>query len=280
MPTKEAKLDWRGRTMVSSEGDKIGKIDEIYLDDQTGEAEWALVNTGLFGSKSSFVPIADAQDHDGDVRVSFAKDDVSDAPKMEADGALSQDEEAQLYRHYGKDYTESHSDSGLPEGGAQSGGVSDRDDTQNGGDVSGRETDDAMTRSEEELHVGTTARETGRVRLRKYIVTENVTQTVPVKREEVRLEREPITDANRDTATAGADLSEEEHEVVLHEEQVDVSKTVVPKERVALGSDTVTDEREVSEEVRKEQIEMIDGDGEPAEGRDGQRDTDDGVSSR
>ena len=144
------------------------------------------------------------------------------------------------------------------------------------GDVSGRETDDAMTRSEEELHVGTTARETGRVRLRKYIVTENVTQTVPVKREEVRLEREPITDANRDTATAGADLSEEEHEVVLHEEQVDVSKTVVPKERVALGADTVTDEREVSEEVRKEQIEMIDGDGEPAEGRDGQRDTDDG----
>ena len=87
MPTKEAKLDWRGRTMVSSEGDKIGKIDEIYLDDQTGEPEWALVNTGLFGSKSSFVPIADAQDHDGDVRVSFAKDDVSDAPKMEADGA-------------------------------------------------------------------------------------------------------------------------------------------------------------------------------------------------
>ena len=137
-----------------------------------------------------------------------------------------------------------------------------------------------MTRSEEELHVGTTARETGRVRLRKYIVTENVTQTVPVKREEVRLEREPITDANRDTATAGADLSEEEHEVVLHEEQVDVSKTVVPKERVALGADTVTDEREVSEEVRKEQIEMIDRDGEPAEGRDGQRDTDDGVSSR
>ena len=74
MPTKEAKLDWRGRTMVSSEGDKIGKIDEIYLDDQTGEPEWALVNTGLFGSKSSFVPIADAQDHDGDVRVPFAKD--------------------------------------------------------------------------------------------------------------------------------------------------------------------------------------------------------------
>ena len=137
-----------------------------------------------------------------------------------------------------------------------------------------------MTRSEEELHVGTTARETGRVRLRKYIVTENVTQTVPVKREEVRLEREPITDANRDAATAGADLSEEEHEVVLHEEQVDVSKTVVPKERVALGADTVTDEREVSEEVRKEQIEMIDRDGEPTEGRDGQRDTDDGVSSR
>jgi uncharacterized protein (TIGR02271 family) len=146
-----------------------------------------------------------------------------------------------------------------------------------GNDVSGRETDDAMTRSEEELRVGTAQRETGRARLRKYVVTENVTQTVPVQREEVRVEREPITDADRDAATAGADLTEEEHEVVLHEEEVVVDKRAVPKERVRLDKDTVTEQRQVSEDVSKEQVELIDAAGEPADGRDGVRGTDDGV---
>ena len=81
-------------------------------------------------------------------------------------------------------------------------------------------TDDAMTRSEEELRVGNdAARESGRARLRKYVVTEQVEMTVPVQREEVRVEREPITDANVGEATAGPDISEEEHEVVLHEER-------------------------------------------------------------
>jgi uncharacterized protein (TIGR02271 family) len=260
MVNKETVLDWRGRNMVSADGDKIGKIDEIYLDKETDQPEWALVSTGLFGSKSSFVPIADAQDADGDVRVPFAKGDVSDAPRMDADGALSKDEEAQLYAHYGMDYSESPSDSGLPER-----GTSDDGDTTRGSNGGGRETDGAMTRSEEELDVGTTRRESGRVRLRKYVVTENVTKTVPVSREEVRVEREPITDANRDAATSGADLSEDEHEVVLHEEQVDVDKKAVPKERVAVGTETVTDEREISEDVRKEQVEVLDGDS--AEGR-------------
>ena len=112
-----------------------------------------------------------------------------------------------------------------------------------------------MTRSEEELRVGTARQERGRARLRKHVVTENVQQTVPVQREEVRVEREPITDANVDQALDGPAISEEEHEVVLHEEQPVVEKRAVPKERVRLSKDTVTDEREISEEVRKEQIE-------------------------
>jgi uncharacterized protein (TIGR02271 family) len=116
-----------------------------------------------------------------------------------------------------------------------------------------------MTRSEEELQVGTRAREAGRVRLRKYVITEQVTRTVPVQREEVRLEREPITDANIDAATSGPDISEEEHEVTLHEETPVVEKRVVPRERVRLDTDTVTDQRQVSEEVRKEQV-QVDGD--------------------
>ena len=112
-----------------------------------------------------------------------------------------------------------------------------------------------MTRSEEELRVGTAQQETGRVRLRKYVVTDQVQTTVPVQREEMRVEREPITDANRDQALAGPEISDEEHEVVLHEEVPVVDKQTVPKERVSLQKDTVTEERGVSEQVRKERIE-------------------------
>jgi uncharacterized protein (TIGR02271 family) len=112
-----------------------------------------------------------------------------------------------------------------------------------------------MTRSEEELRVGTTERESGRARLRKFVTTEQVEKTVPVKREEARLEREPITDANVGDAKDGPAISEEEHEVTLHEEEVVVDKRAVPKERVRLDKDTVTDEKQVSEEVRKEKIE-------------------------
>jgi uncharacterized protein (TIGR02271 family) len=271
-------LEWRGQTMVGSGGDKIGKIEEIYLDEQTEQPEWALVHTGMFGSKATFVPIADASTQGGDVQVPFEKATVKDAPKMEPDGELSEQDEAALYSHYGLDYGDSHSDSGLPEGGANGDATTGGTRGVAGRDVSGDETDGAMTRSEEELRVGTASRESGRVRLRKHVVTENVTQTVPVQREEVRVEREPITDANRDAATAGADISEEEHEVVLHEEQVVVDKTAVPKERVRLDKDTVTEQHSVSEQIRKEQIDQVDADGEPAEGRDGVRGTDDGVA--
>ncbi|MEJ7628777.1 MAG: YsnF/AvaK domain-containing protein, partial [Nocardioidaceae bacterium] len=119
--------------------------------------------------------------------------------------------------------------------------------------------DDAMTRSEERVEVGTQSREAGRARLRKYVVTENVTETVPVRKEKAVLEREPVTDANADEATSGADISEAEHDVVLHEERPVVQKTVEPVERVRLGTEEVQSEETVTEEVRKEQIET-DGD--------------------
>jgi uncharacterized protein (TIGR02271 family) len=129
-----------------------------------------------------------------------------------------------------------------------------------GRDASGPTTDDAMTRSEEELRVGTAERERGRVRLRKYVTTEHVEQAVPVRRERVRVEREPITDANLDAATSGPDISEADHEVVLREEEPVVEKRVVPRERVRLDKDTVTDEERVAEELRKEQIDLDDED--------------------
>jgi uncharacterized protein (TIGR02271 family) len=252
-PSIDTAQSWQGRTMVDPAGDKLGTIDGIYLDDETGQPEWATVTRGLFSAKAAFVPIAQAQDMGDSVQVPYDKQQVTDAPSPQADGSLSQDEEAELYRHYGMDYSESRSDSGLPAGTA--------DDTQDdtvGRDVSGPTTDDAMTRSEEELQVGTETRERGRARLRKYVTTEQQTVTVPVQREEVRVEREPITDANLDAATSGPAISEEEHEVTLREEEVVVDKRAVPKERVRLDTETVTDQRQVSEEVRKEQIQVDD----------------------
>ena len=119
-----------------------------------------------------------------------------------------------------------------------------------------------MTRSEEQLHVGTEKMQTGNVRLRKYITTENVTQTVPVSREEVHREREPITDSNRGAAMSGGDITEEEHEVTLHAERPVVSTETVPVERVRLGTETVSGEQENSETLRKEQIDEPDVTGE------------------
>ena len=120
--------------------------------------------------------------------------------------------------------------------------------------MSGTETDEAMTVSEERLRVGTEKRERGRAWLRKYVVTENVTKTVPVSHEEIRVEREPITDANVGAAKSGPDIGEEEHEVVLHEERPVVEKDVVPTERVRLNKETTTHDENVSGEVRKKKV--------------------------
>jgi len=244
---------WQGRELVDSDGEKIGNVKEIYEDDNTGKPEWALISSGLFGTRSHFVPLTGASPDGEHVRVNVTKQQVKDAPSIDGDGQLSEQEESRLFEHYSVPYTQEGSVTaqGQPNGGQRS----ETDGQQVGHDTSGPTTDDAMTRSEEELRVGTTQRERGRVRLRKYVVTEQVTKTIPVQREEVRLEREPITEANRGQATDGPAISEEEHELILHEEEPVIEKRVVPKERVSLGKESITEEREINEEIRKEQIE-------------------------
>jgi uncharacterized protein (TIGR02271 family) len=250
VPTIEDAKTWRGHDAVGPDANKLGTIEDIYLDQETGEPEWVALKTGMFGGKLSFAPLTQARQDGDTIVLPYKKDQIKNAPRVEADGALSQEEEAQLYRHYGLDYAETHSDTGLAENTGQD---------PVGHDVSGPTTDDAMTRSEEELRVGTTRREAGRARLRKYVVTEEETVTVPVQREEVRVEREPITDANLDDAMEGPAISEEEHEVVLHEDEPVVETRAVPKERVRMNKDTVTEQETVTEQVRKERID-VDGD--------------------
>ncbi|UUL77423.1 YsnF/AvaK domain-containing protein [Pseudarthrobacter sp. Fe7] len=246
--------------VLSQDGSKIGSIGQIYADDETGSPDWVTVKTGLFGTSESFVPLEGARIDGNDVVVPYDKDLVKDAPRVDVDGHLEPAEEDRLYTHYqlsGGTRTYTDATTGHEAGTAGTGTRRYEDEDAAGTvghDTSGPTTDDAMTRSEERLNVGTEKQATGRARLRKYITTENVTQTVPVQHEEVRIEREPITDANRGDALKGADISEEEHEVILHEERPVIEKETVPVERVRLNKETVTDETTVDEEVRKEHI--------------------------
>ncbi|MBJ7596900.1 PRC and DUF2382 domain-containing protein [Candidatus Nephthysia bennettiae] len=235
-----------GKDVIGADGEKIGKVEDLYFDRDTDQPEWVSVTTGFFGSHRSLVPLAEASDEGAQLRVPYSKDQVKEAPHYDPGQELSEEEEADLFRHYGMSYA------------GQGSGTSPAAPPAR--PTSGT-TDDAMTRSEERLQVGTERVETGRARLRKYIVTENVSKTVPVSREEVRVEREPITEANRDAALSGEGLSEQEHEVTLTEERPVVSKETVPVERVRLGKEKVTGEQEVSEEVSKEQIETDDQSG-------------------
>jgi stress response protein YsnF len=232
-----------GEKLVGADGGRIGEIKDVYLDEQTGQPEWFAVATGLFGRRVSFVPIQGTGWTEDGISVPFTKAEVKDAPHAEPDGQLSQDEEAALYSHYGLSYSERHSSSGLPEGGTRKG-------AQQGGRA-----DNAMTRSEEELVAGTRREPAQRVRLKKYVETEHVNITVPVKRERVRVVTEPITAENRDEAMRGPDIRENTHEETLYEEEPVVEKRTVPKERVRLEKETVTDEREVAADLRKERIE-------------------------
>ena len=246
-----------GATAIDAQGDKVGKIGQVYLSDATGQPEWVTVSTGLFGTKESFAPLYNARPGDGELRLAVTKQQVKDAPGIHADQHLDDAETDALYQHYA---------GYLDPATSQAGGTTYAEDAgtgyaeTRGRDTSGPTTDDAMTRSEERLHVGTERVAAGRARLRKYVVTETVTQQVPVSHEEVRVEREPISDANRDAALDGPDISEEEHEVSLRAERPVVEKEAVPVERVRLGTETVTEQHEVSEQVRKEQIDEPDVD--------------------
>jgi len=270
MITQNQVRDLIGCQLVGSDDQKIGKVGQIFLDDQTGKPEWATVNTGFFGSSESFVPLADADVRGDAVQVPYTKDQIKDAPNVDVDngGHLSQSEERNLYQHYGRSYSEQSSDSGLP--GSGTGRTSGRDTsgtaTGAGHDTSGPNTDDAMTRSEEQLHAGKETVTAGKARLRKWVETEEQNVSVPVKKEKARLETEPITDANRGSALDGPAISEEEHEVTLTEERPVVAKEAVPVERVRLTKDSEEHDEQISEEVRKERIEA-EGDVDSGTGR-------------
>jgi uncharacterized protein (TIGR02271 family) len=255
MTTPQQWANLIGLTATDADGQKIGKVGQVYLDEDTGRPEWVTISTGMFGARESFAPLSGSSVRGDQLVLAVSRELVKDAPNIANDGQLDGAEATALYQHYAA-YLETagqHSESGFGRGDA--GPSADVQDPLSG---------DAMTRSEERLHVDKESVPAGHARLRKYVVTENVTTTVPVSHEEVRLEREPITEANRGAAVSGSDITEAEHEVQLHAERPVVTKETVPVERVRLVTESVTGEETVSSEVRKEQIDEPEFDGRPA----------------
>jgi uncharacterized protein (TIGR02271 family) len=278
-----------GRDVHDRDGDRIGEIGQIWQDG-AGRPTWASVRTGLFGIRESLVPLQDADMSGGRLTVPYEKSTVKDAPHIDAsyDEPLDEDGVGQLYQHYGMSWDDSarayragaaHTDAAAARGADFGAAAGEAPAGEVGGEVRGRDreasgpattegvsdaamneaavsdqavSDQAMTRSEERLRVGAERQPVARARLRKYVVTEQQQITVPVQREEVRLEREPITDAG--TAMDAADISDDEHEMTLHAERPVVQTETVPVERVRLGTQTVTESETVAGQVRKEQI--------------------------
>ncbi|MFI5660178.1 PRC and DUF2382 domain-containing protein [Streptomyces sp. NPDC051684] len=293
-----------GLTAYDRTGEKIGSVERVYLDDRTGNADWVTVKTGLFGMKETFVPLRGAT-HDTDrLNVRYTKEAVKDAPRVDADQHLDEDEKNELYTHYGmtrpgtgaagnQPQRPGRADTGrmgtagtagsagtagaagMAGAGAGAGaagmagaGAGAREPAMRSGagaDAEGDRKADEMIRSEERLRVGVEEQEVGQAHLRKTVETENVTTSVPVSHEEVRVVREPIREGDGGKAS----ISEAETEVTLHAERAVVRKETVPVERVRLETEKVTETKEVSDTVRKEKIEFDSpkDDGMPGEGR-------------
>ena len=282
-PSIETARGWRGRVMVDRDSNKIGEVVDIYLDNETDRPEWVVVRTGLFGLRSTFVPLADAREVGDELQVPHQRLQVKQAPNIDPDGQLSEVEEAELYRHYGLDYDTVTLDSGAPAGQASepegsdqaaatatripkpantaTGGLADTGmDAEPGTPASDtgspgldREPDTSVIESEQGRHdardelsatasgepvepagqdrrpvgegvsrpfvyetpgrpeggAGPRRRQPGQVRLRRYLVTEVVTDTEAGQRHEVRVHSEPVSDTEVDAVLPAPDRQDE-----------------------------------------------------------------------
>jgi len=233
----------RGAEVYSAEGEKIGSVEEVLVDEQTGQPEWIGLGTGLFGTKRVLVPVQGAEPTDDGLRVPYSKDQVKQTPDFDAD-RISQEQEAELYSHYGLQYSHGPSDTGLPAGRSAA--------AEEGSSVS-REDDASVTRSEEELQVGKRETEAGKLRVHKWTETEQVDVPVEVRREKARVTREPI-----DGTVSDQEIGDDSMEVTLREEEPVVEKRAVAKERIGIEKDAETETQTVSDEVRKERVEIDD----------------------
>lgn len=262
-----------GSPAYGPDGEKIGTVEHFFTDDRTGAPTWVAVSTGLFGTRHSVVPAGEATFAEGSVRLPVTKDAVRSAPSV-SDQHLAPEDEALLRQHYGLDAggvpagpddVTTHDLSQAPSGSGSGGLRQDTLSVSRGAShgetvpvaaVPPPPADGAMTRSEERLRVSTERYAAKRVRVVKYVVTEEVTVTVPVRREEIRIEEVPL-DADGPAVAAGTVTGTGLPEViVLHAERPVVGTEVVPVERVRLHTEVVTEHVQVRDQVRRERIDV------------------------
>ena len=256
--TTDRLAELRGRSVYSADGEKIGSVEEIYVDDQTDEPEWIGLGTGFFGTKRVLVPVAGVSMREGGMLVPYSKNQVKDSPDIDSD-EISQETESRLYAHYGLEYSERRSDTGLPERGRGSASPEEGADTgleAGAPDSPGDTTDGApsVTRSEEELRVGKREVEAGRLRLHKRVETEQVDVPVELRREKVRVTREPVAHSVSDQ-----EIGDEQVEVTLREEKPVVAKETVAKERIRVDKEVEVGQESVRDELRKERVDVDEG---------------------
>jgi stress response protein YsnF len=280
-----------GGPAYGADGSKLGTIEAFFADDRTGAPTWVAVSTGLFGTRHSIAPVAEATFSDGALQLPVTSDAVKSAPPMAGDHLDPADEET-LRRHYGLADTAPAMDtappvppmdartsadtvppvsSPLPADATRAIDTTspvlppvtpgprhaDREDTARAAG-----TDGAMTRSEEQLRVGTERVAATRARLVKYVVTEDVQITVPIRREEIRVEQVPIDEPADSDVRGGEALVTDPaptsgglpDEIILHTERPVVSVEVVPVERVRLRTELVEGQETVTEQVQRERI--------------------------
>lgn len=271
-------------TAFDKNGDKVGKVGQLFVDSNSGEPTFVAVNTGLFGRNSSLVPLAGAKLNNEELHVAHTKDEISDAPNIsDTDEGLEPEEEERLYKHYGLTTQGSAqtqtSDSGNAAqagtaagtgaaAGTAAGTTGRREETAktsaetkktsaDTGKKAATSDDGSVIRSEEQLNVNKEKVASGRARLRKYVVEDTETVEVPVSREEVKVEREKLSPEEA-KKLGNTRIGEENADVVLHEEQVNVDKETVPVEKINLNKETVTEKQKVSEDLKKERVEFQD----------------------
>jgi uncharacterized protein (TIGR02271 family) len=275
---------YAGYTVVDETGAKIGKVDDLFLD-ESDRPEYFGVKMGFLGTRSTLIPadITTINNEQGFIEVSQSKDTVKNGPAFDDDREITSEYENEVRSYYGLgavdstedrgtygDYDGEHSGagttgsesagtvgSGMSMGDTESGEFREHDRNQEGVSQPGSDLEDEdelrVQRSEEELRAGTREREAGAMRVRKRVRTDRERIEVPTKHEEVSVERVPV-----DGEATEAQIGEDEVSVPVTEEEVVVDKRAVAKEEIRLRKDVVEDTETLEEDVRREEVEVED----------------------
>ena len=275
-----AEDQYAGYTVVDESGSKIGKVDDLFLDEKD-QPEYFGVKMGFLGTSSTLIPadVTTVDNERGFIEVSRTKDSVKNGPAFDDDKEITPEYENEVRSYYGLGAMESSEDrgsygehsgssttdsgsagtvgAGMSMGDTESGEFREHDRNQEGVAQPGSDLEDEdelrVQRSEEELRAGTREREAGSMRVRKRVRTDRERIEVPVKHEEVSVERVPLSGEATE-----AQIGEDEVSIPVTEEEVVVSKKAVAKEEIRLRKDVVEGTEVVEEDVRREEVDIED----------------------